>query len=100
CLFGKKAANEYLQGIRLLINNDKPIIAPYNVHQEGSGDMYYKGSNLVHMIRQMINDDEKFKSITRDLNKTFYHQTVTSSEIEKFIIEKSGIDFSKIFDQY
>ena len=100
CLYGKKAANEYLQGIRLLINNDKPIIAEYNVHQEGSGDMYYKGSNLVHMIRQMINDDDKFKSITRDLNKTFYHQTVSSSEIEKFIIEKSGIDFSKIFDQY
>ncbi len=100
CLFGKKAANEYVQGIRLLINNDKPIIAAYNVHQEGSGDMYYKGSNLVHLIRQIINDDTLFKSITRNLNKTFYHQTVSSAEIEKFIIKKSGIDFSKIFDQY
>lgn len=100
CLFGKNAANEYVQGIRLLIDNDKPIIAPYNVHQEGSGDMYYKGSNLIHMIRQMINDDSKFKSITRDLNKTFYHKTVNGAEIEKFITDRSGIDFSKIFDQY
>jgi len=100
CLFGKQAANDYVQGIRLLINNDKPVIAAYNVHQEGSNDMYYKGSNLVHTIRQVINNDELFKNITRQLNKEFYHQVVSSSEIEKFISQKAGFDFSKIFDQY
>jgi hypothetical protein len=34
------------------------------------------------------------------LNKTFYHQTVTSKQIQDYINKESGIDFSKVFDQY
>lgn len=100
CEYGKKAADEYLQGIRLLIENDQPIIASYGVNQEGSGDMYYKGSNMIHTIRQLINNDSVFKSITRGLNKEFYHQTVSSKMVEAYISKKAGIDLSKIFDQY
>ena len=98
--FGKEAADIYTQGLRKNISNDKPIIGPYGVNQEGSGDMYFKGSNLIHMIRQIINNDEKFRQILRRLNKDFYHQTVTSKQIEDYISTKSGIDFSKVFDQY
>jgi aminopeptidase N len=98
--FGKEAGNEYCIGTRKLIQNDKPIIGPYGVNQEGSSDMYYKGGNMLHTIRQIINDDEKFRMILRGLNKDFYHQTVTTQIIEKYISEKSGIDLSKVFDQY
>ncbi len=98
--YGKQAGNEYLQGIRKGIANDKPIIGPYGVNQEGSGDMYAKGANLIHTIRQIINDDEKFRQILRGLNKDFYHQTVTSKQIENYISQKSGKDVSKVFDQY
>jgi aminopeptidase N len=62
--------------------------------------MYYKGANLIHTIRQVINDDEKFRQILRGLNKDFYHQTVTSKQVEDYFSEKSGRDLSKIFDQY
>ena len=34
------------------------------------------------------------------LNKDFYHQTVTTAQIENYISQKSGIDLSKVFDQY
>ena len=98
--YGKQAGNEYLQGIRKGIANDIPIIGPYGVNQEGSGDMYPKGANLIHTIRQIINDDEKFRQILRGLNKDFYHQTVTSKQIEDYISQKSGKDLSKVFDQY
>jgi aminopeptidase N len=70
------------------------------VNHEGSVDMYYKGANLVHMIRQIINDDEKFRSLLRGLNKDFYHQTVTSKQIEDYISKKTGRDLSKLFEQY
>jgi len=63
--YGKDAGNAYCQGVRKLIANDKPIIGPYNVNEEGSGDMYYKAGNMIHMIRQIINDDEKFRMILR-----------------------------------
>jgi aminopeptidase N len=82
------------------ISNDKPIIGPYGVNQEGSGDMYSKGANMLHTIRQVINDDEKFRQILRGLNKDFYHQTVTSKQVEDYFSQKSGKDLSKIFDQY
>jgi hypothetical protein len=62
--------------------------------------MYYKGGNMLHMIRQLIEDDEKWRQILRGLNKEFYHQTVTTKQIEDYISEKSGIDLSEFFDQY
>lgn len=98
--YGKQAANEYVQGLRKNIENDAPIIGTYGVNQEGSGDMYFKGANLLHTIRQVINDDAKFRQILRGLNKDFYHQTVTSKQVEDYISQKSGKDLSKIFDQY
>jgi aminopeptidase N len=98
--WGKPAGQEYVHGTRLLIVNDRPIVGPYNVNKEGSGDMYYKGGNLLNMIRTIINDDEKWRGILRGLNKTFYHQTVTYDNIVNYINEQSGINFSPVFDQY
>ncbi|WP_417882676.1 M1 family metallopeptidase, partial [Xanthomarina gelatinilytica] len=98
--YGKEASSEYVIGIRKNIKNDKPIIGPYNVNKEGSGDMYYKGANMLHTLRQLIEDDEKWRQILRGLNKTFYHQTVTTQQIENYISEQSGIDLTAFFNQY
>ena len=97
---GKQAGSEYVIGCRKLIRNDKPIIGIYNVNHSGSGDMYYKGGNMLHTIRQLVNDDEKWRGILRGLNKTFYHQTVTSPQIEEYMSAQAGINLSKVFDQY
>lgn len=96
----KKSADIYLIGLRGKIANDVPIIGKYGVRNEGSGDMYPKGANMIHTIRQIINNDEKFRQILRGLGKDFYHQTVTTKQIEDYISSKSGIDFSTVFDQY
>lgn len=100
CLFGKKAGEEYCIGTRKNVLNDKPIIGYYGVNDEGSGDMYYKGGNMLLAIRTIINNDEKFRDILHGLNATFYHQTVTGKQIEDYISKASGIDFSKVFQQY
>lgn len=98
--WGKTAADEYIQGIRRNISNDKPLIGIYGVNKRGSGDMYNKGANLLHTIRQVINDDSLFRNILRGLNKEFYHKTITSKDIETYFSKKSGKNFSIIFDQY
>ncbi len=98
--FGKKAGEDYVIGTRELIANDIPIVGIYGVNQEGSKDMYYKGGNMLHTIRQIVNDDEKWRQILRGLNKTFYHQTVDGSQIENYISEHAGRNLSKVFDQY
>lgn len=100
CAFGKEAGNDYVIGTRKLIRNDSPIEGPFGVNQEGSGDMYYKGGNLIHTIRQIMDNDSLFRMLLRGMNQTFYHQTVTGKQIENYISQTSGIDFSKVFDQY
>lgn len=100
CEYGVEAGNDYCVGTRALIQNDIPIIGHYGVNQEGSGDMYYKGGNLLHTIRQIINNDSTFRAILRGLNKTYYHKTVTTKEVEEYMSRQSGIDLSKVFDQY
>lgn len=98
--YGKEAASEYTQGLRLGIFNQSPVIGDYDVNSEGSKDMYRKGNNLLHTIRQVINDDDKWRSILRGLNEKFYHKTVTTNDIESYISQNAGVDLSKIFNQY
>ncbi len=98
--YGKEAATAYVIGLRKNILNDKPVIGPYNVNKEGSGDMYYKGANLLHTIRQVVNNDVLFRGILRGLNKNFKHKTVTTQDIESYMSRNAGVDLSKIFDQY
>ncbi|AEL27229.1 Peptidase M1 membrane alanine aminopeptidase [Cyclobacterium marinum DSM 745] len=98
--YGVLAGNEYLQGARRIIRNDGPIIGDYGVNQRGSGDMYFKGANILHTLRQWIDNDEKWRGILRKMNKVFYHQTVTTVEIETFLAEESGLDLQAFFDQY
>ncbi|WP_099365315.1 M1 family metallopeptidase [Sphingobacterium sp. 1.A.4] len=98
--YGKEASQAYVNGNRRGITNQTPIQGPYHVNKEGSGDMYNKGGVLHNMIRTMIDDDEKWRAILRGMNKTFYHQTVDYNDILKYMTEHSGIDLSKVFEQY
>ena len=98
--YGKEASAEYVIGTRQNIQNDKPIIGPYGVNKLGSGDMYYKGANMLHTLRQLVDDDDKWRNILRGLNKEFYHQTVTTQQIEDYISQQSGKDLSAFFNQY
>ena len=98
--FGKPAGQEYLHGQRRNIQNDGPIIGPYGVNKEGSGDMYDKGSALLNILRTVLNDDAKWRQLLRGLSGTFYHQTVTGQQVIDYFNRESGRDFTKIFDQY
>lgn len=98
--YGQEQANRYSQGQQNSVSNDKPVIGIYNVNTEGSGDMYSKGASLIHTLRQVIGDDTLFREILRGLNSDFYHQTVTSRQIEEYFSQKSGMDLSRIFSQY
>ncbi|HEX2534123.1 MAG TPA: M1 family metallopeptidase, partial [Chitinophagaceae bacterium] len=98
--FGTEAGNEYNTGTRRGIRNDRPVIPAYGVNRQGSGDMYPKGGNLLHTIRHSLGNDTLFRGILRGLNKDFYHQTVTSAQVEQYISRKAGFDYGKVFDQY
>jgi aminopeptidase N len=98
--YGKQAGAEYVIGTRRGVNNDSPIIGPYGVNKEGSGDMYYKGANMLHTIRQVVNDDEKWRKILIGLNSKFGKKTTTSNEVIAYIAQQSGKNLISIFNQY
>jgi aminopeptidase N len=97
---GKEAGAEYVRGTRRGIRNDRPVVGVYDVNYEGSGDMYPKGGNMLHTLRQILNDDAKWRDILRGLNKDFYHQVVDGSQVENYISQKTGMDLKPFFDQY
>lgn len=100
CQKGKAAGAKYVIGTRANVRNDAPVIGHFGVNNEGSGDMYYKGGNMLHTIRQIIDDDTKWRAILRGLNTTYRHGIASGRDIEDYINTKSGINFDKVFTQY
>nr|WP_236002778.1 M1 family metallopeptidase [Luteirhabdus pelagi] len=98
--YGKEASAAYVTGTRRNIQNDRPIIGTYGVSHEGSSDMYYKGANILHTLRQLIEDDEKWRQLLRGLNEEFRHQTVSSAQVEQYLSKESGIDLTEFWQQY
>lgn len=98
--YGKPAGAEYVIGLRKNIRNDGPVIGPYGVNKEGSSDMYDKGANLLHTLRNIINDDIKWRAILTGLNTDFGKKTTTTKEVIDYINKQSGKNLTKVFDQY
>lgn len=99
--YGKDAAAEYIKGSRGLIENHAPIISDYDVNTSSHGaDMYYKGSNMLHTLRQRCPSDSLWRAMLRGLNETFYHQTVSTDKIEGFMAKTLNLNLDTFFNQY
>jgi aminopeptidase N len=101
CQQGKDAATAYFVGLRPHVRNDVPIIGHYGVDDvPESQDRYYKGANMLHTVRQVINDDAKWRRILRGANRVFWHQTVWGAQVIDYISQEAGIDLHPVFAQY
>lgn len=100
CLEGKQAGAEYIIGSRQGIRNDAPVVGVRGVNNEGSGDMYPKGGNMLHVIRTIIGDDEKWRGILRGAQSTFARKAISGADLQAYINTQAGIDLSKVFEQY
>lgn len=100
CLQGYDAYLDYINSEKNKVANDEPICGKYGLNNEGSDDMYPKGALIVHTIRSIINNDELFFEIIKGIQTEFKYKTIDSKDIEKYISDKSGINFSDFFDLY
>ena len=99
CLMNKEKGKKYTRGLWSHIENEQPVIGPYSMNKEGE-DIYEKGAAIMYMIRELTNDDEKFRTMLRGLGKEFYHQTVTTAQVEQYIARQTGLDLTAFFEQY
>ncbi len=100
CRFGRDAGAAYVRGTRPRIQNQSPIVGPYGVNTEGSSDMYYKGGNMLHTIRQVIANDTTWRAVLRGLQSQFAHQIVTGRQVQEYMSAHAGIDLHRVFEQY
>jgi aminopeptidase N len=100
CRHDRAAGAKYLLGLRQGIRNTGPIAGPRGVAGWYNSDMYFKGANVLHTIRQLVDDDTRWLAILRGLGRTFRHRTVTGAEIEEYIGRESGLDLRRVFEQY
>ena len=100
CMYGYESMIKYIKNQRKFIKNEDPIVCCYNVNYQGSGDMYHKGSLILHTLRTIINNDELWFSILRSINTNFQYKTINGDDVINLIVEKSGIDFTSFFNQY
>ncbi|WP_342648617.1 M1 family metallopeptidase [Mucilaginibacter sp. CSA2-8R] len=91
--FGSQAGNEYAIGTWRRIKNDEPILGT------NTSDKYYKGSAMLHMVRQIIGDDV-FKGWLRALNQQYIHKVVNTSQVLSHLNKYTHRDFARLFKQY
>lgn len=99
CQHGPTAGAAYIIGIRKSIRNTQPIIGPRGMPWY-HGDIYSKGSNVLHTIRQLVDDDLKWRMILRGVQQQFRHQTVTGQQILDYLNAHAGVDLTQVFTQY
>ena len=100
CQFGYEKAMKYARGLNRNVANDKPIIGPCCVNQEGSGDMYPKGALLLNTLRHVVNNDELWWKIILKYSETFRHKIIDTETVVNFFNKESKMNLTPIFDQY
>lgn len=99
--FGKLRAIQYLNTQKGNIKNMKRLIGPIGVnYNRHDNDNYYKGTWMLHTMRNILDNDTLWFNTLKELNKVFYHKIVTSKQIEDFIIKRTAYDFRPFFNQY
>jgi aminopeptidase N len=100
CRYGREAGATYVRGTRALIQNQHPIVGPYGVNADGPLDMYYKGGNMLHTIRQVIGNDTTWRAVLRGVQAKFAHQIVTGRQVQEYMSAHAGVDLHPVFQQY
>lgn len=100
CQFGHEKSRQYLNGLKNTVSNDKPVIGPYGVNKEGSGDMYPKGALLLHTLRNVVNNDELWWKLLLKYATTYRHQIIDTETVIAFFNAETKMDLTPIFDQY
>ena len=100
CMFGTKAMLEYVNAKKNQVLNRRPVIGTYNVNNEGSGDMYPKGSLMLNTLRGVLDNDSLWHALIRGIAETYRYRTITTDTIVAYINRHTGTDYTYFFDQY
>tara|TARA_B110000444_G_scaffold132958_1_gene124939 strand:+ start:1308 stop:2930 length:1623 start_codon:yes stop_codon:yes gene_type:complete len=100
-IYGYEQMLNYLMYQRDFISGSSPIMGHRNVNDKGNSiDMYYKGSWMLHSIRNTLANDSLWFSILKEISLEFSLRNCDGSDIIRLICLRSGEDLAPIFEQY
>jgi aminopeptidase N len=100
CNWGYDAMLDYVNSKKGQVGNLRPIIGLYGVNKEGSGDMYPKGSLMLHTFRGVLDNDSLWFGVIKGIAQTFRYQTITTEDIVRYVNTATGRDYTYFFNQY
>jgi aminopeptidase N len=99
-VYGQDELNWYFrEQMRGAIAAGKANSLPVRHSEAGSSRHYPKGASVLHMLRHQLGDDNFRRSINHYLLKHQYG-TVETWDLQKAIIEETGINMDWFFDQW
>ncbi|MEO7273646.1 MAG: M1 family aminopeptidase [Vicinamibacterales bacterium] len=99
-LFGKDEALRYVNAYKLKVRNREPIITQRGIHRTPSQDMYFKGALFLHTLRSVVDDDQRWWRLIRDLFQHFKYQNILTEDMVRYVNAQLGQDLTPMFDQY
>lgn len=101
CLQGYEKSIEYILGQRKLMKNKVPLIGPMGVNYSNpDSDIYFKGTWMLHTIRNIVNNDKIWFEALKALTEKYKRSNVTTEQIISFLSSKTGVNLSPYFNLY
>jgi len=102
CKFGYESALDFYKAGRNTIRNAVPMVGPLNINYQDwdDSDIYYKGAWMLHTLRNMIEDDEKWFALLRSFYEKNQISVIDSQVFIDHVNEKTGENYTLFFEQY
>jgi aminopeptidase N len=101
CRFGYDKAQEYINGQKKLIANEKPVVGQFGVNfKTGNSDMYYKGALMLNTIRHIVNNDVKWWQLLKNYSNHFKYKIIEKKDVVAFFNKELKMDLTTVFNHY
>ncbi len=102
CTMGTEASQQYLNEQKPKIENKNPMIGPRDVYFHGrtDNDIYYKGTWMLHTMRNMIDDDSLWFSALEGFCNEFKMKIITTRDVLAYFNKATNRSWDAFFDQY
>ena len=99
-MYGHDDYLKYTNAYKKKVRNQTPIITQHGVNAEPPQDMYFKGALFLNTLRGVVNDDQKWFALIRDVFQHFKYQNIMTEDMGAYMNQKTGMNLTPVFDQY
>jgi len=91
---------KYVNSYKKLVENKTPVITARGTSTEPSLDEYSKGGLLIHTLRSVVNDDDKWWKLIHDFYQHFKYRNIMTEDVIAWFDQKTGMNLTPVFNQY